>query len=60
MIMHLSMFYVLRILFHHFMYVHVHGASFSEVLMVWQHPLRRLEGQGPSSMVSELQVVAWA
>ena len=28
MTMHLSMFYVLRILFQHFMYVHVHGASF--------------------------------
>ena len=31
MTMHLSMFYVLRILFQHFMYVHVHGASCPDV-----------------------------
>ena len=31
MIMHLSMFYVLTIFLQHYMYVHVHGASFLDV-----------------------------
>ena len=31
MTMHLSMFYVLSILFQHYMHVRVHGASFLEV-----------------------------